>query len=98
MKRVKIQFRFGGNNCKVSAIKAIRKLTGMGLKESKDFVDPHFVENLGSVTFITSLAHFGAYSLDCWRDVKVAGALVVEFVEELAPVEVTRDFSMNGVL
>lgn len=98
MKKVKIHFSFKGI-CKVSAIKNVRAMSGMGLKEAKDYIDPFWVMGRWSdqQVAIISMEQFGDLTLRRLLDSSenMRAEMNIDAVEKLVE-PVIADWSMNG--
>ena len=103
MLKVKLTLAFRGN-CKVKAIKAVRRFTGLGLKEAKDFCERDLGYNAGwhghvqSHPIILSVEQFGIFMADlivAGDEMEVHRAGPVEYV---LPTEQPVDFSDRAPL
>lgn len=98
MKKVKVELGLRGE-CKVSAIKAIRSATGLGLREAKDLTETKWTAGYWSrMTLIISLEQFGALMLKRLEQGTVMSEVSIDSIAVLPDAEIIPDFSSNGVL
>jgi hypothetical protein len=98
MKKVKVHLVYAGHD-KVSAIRAMRAISGLGLKEAKDLVEKKWDPNQysGRQTVICSVEQFGQFHIERAGRDATAAEVTVESIEVLHDVDQIPDFSGNGI-